>query len=1097
MEIEEIETVDTSAEAPLVPSAETELVPRTMTGEELVADTIVRQDKKLVEEGLLLAEEGPDDDAPENFVQAGLFIKPNKKARANIKGAGNLVPEYVLKNQELADDAAMSRDAFDTTQGVNEVNINKGDIGENINTLADLEQQLVMKESEIKSATGDDAKRLIREKSEIEAAIFKLQKKLKNIQDDGLYKEYISSTFILNEGAALDNFDDQINKLFDNLADEGGAVSYFTLNPGRIDKKTGKSIEYQPSDVMEYINAIAKNKELQAVANTQRRGKLPNEQLLQLAKTLGEDPKKLRERILKTNKGEMWNAETFTAARIVLVDETRKLIHLAKLANNPETATPMVKHGFMVQLEMVNQIQARILGVRTEIARTMQSMQISVQGSQDTALMAEELNTLIRQHGGENQINDLAKVLAETIGVEDALAVAKNRSAWSRGYDAINEVRINSLLSSPVTQAKNIISAWGLITEEQVYLARTAQKEANKAKKDPNYIPKLTEEEALGYWYGMLNGINEAMVSAKLAYKYNRQVLPGEKWKPNTMREEAFSGEGLGMDEGWAASLTDTLGRIVTLDRIPTKLLTAGDQFNKNLAYNAKLYQLAIRELQLNRGVNIADDPNASDLLAELIANPTKEMKEQAILHAQRVTLTDELSKTSEVLNRLAQHRLGNLFVPFAKIPLKSAEYLTYKIPGLHKLQSNKKYHAAKEAGGAEWAKYQTEFNFMLGLGATWMTLGATGVCTGPAPKDKKIQAFNQSRGVLPMSCKIGDSWVSYQGIEPFSTIIGLYVGLGELAGNPNIDQSTFSEIALSGIATIHGVFTEQTLLQGFLELTSTISADWGIAHSLESTVKNIKEQFVPNAIKQGSKWIDGTKRMESEVDDWWDIILPDYARYTPWRSNQHAAPIDQFGEPVKHPDMWGHIKVSEQREKFTDDGREIYTELTKTGAGLPGYWQDTFFLEGIEIDVQNNKALEQMHIDAGKIFLEYLQEYIDTDYQGLVREYQIDNANFPGEVGGKFNEKITTIGGSSFFGLDPEDTKNKKKIIRKMVNSHIGSMFQAARKQASFEFEDNHPELWAEIEDGINVILGRLETAEENTDYKYNFRKGQEFKVK
>ena len=65
------------------------------------------------------------------------------------------------------------------------------------------------------------------------------------------------------------------------------------------------------------------------------------------------------------------------------------------------------------------------------------------------------------------------------------------------------------------------------------------------------------------------------------------------------------------------------------------------------------------------------------------------------------------------------------------------------------------------------------------------------------------------------------------------------------------------------------------------------------------------------------------------------------------------------------------------------------------------------------------------------------------------------------------------------------------------MVNSHIGSMFQAARKQASFEFEDKHPELWAEIEDGINVITGTLETAEENTDYKYNFRQGQEFKVK
>ena len=133
MEIEEIETVDNSAEAPLVPSAETELVPRTMTGEELVADTIVRQDKKLVDEGLLLTEEGPDEAAPENFIQAGLFIRPNKKARTNIKGAGNLVPEYVLKNQELADDASMSRDAFDTTQGVNEVNINKGDIGEDIN----------------------------------------------------------------------------------------------------------------------------------------------------------------------------------------------------------------------------------------------------------------------------------------------------------------------------------------------------------------------------------------------------------------------------------------------------------------------------------------------------------------------------------------------------------------------------------------------------------------------------------------------------------------------------------------------------------------------------------------------------------------------------------------------------------------------------------------------------------------------------------------------------------------------------------------------------------------------------------------------------
>jgi len=66
------------------------------------------------------------------------------------------------------------------------------------------------------------------------------------------------------------------------------------------------------------------------------------------------------------------------------------------------------------------------------------------------------------------------------------------------------------------------------------------------------------------------------------------------------MRSHRASAENFNIENKVAAGTVDVLGRILTIDRIPTRMLTTADNFFKNREYRAEIYALAFRETMEN-----------------------------------------------------------------------------------------------------------------------------------------------------------------------------------------------------------------------------------------------------------------------------------------------------------------------------------------------------------------------------------------------------------------------------------------------------------------------------------------------------------------
>ena len=126
-------------------------------------------------------------------------------------------------------------------------------------------------------------------------------------------------------------------------------------------------------------------------------------------------------------------AETMLAARDLLVKESETLDGLAKKA---ATGTDEDALAFRQQLELVAQMQAQIKGSQTEIARALGSFRIPARtGNASDALRGTDLSAMLNQHGGADNIRDMAAAYNQANTRSQRLAVAR-KGATAKTFDA-------------------------------------------------------------------------------------------------------------------------------------------------------------------------------------------------------------------------------------------------------------------------------------------------------------------------------------------------------------------------------------------------------------------------------------------------------------------------------------------------------------------------------------------------------------------------------------------------------------------------------------------------------------------------------------
>jgi hypothetical protein len=562
----------------------------------------------------------------------------------------------------------------------------------------------------------------------------------------------------------------------------------------------------------------------------------------ELADILNLDQATLTQNILKLKPGSTANAATVTAMRDLLVGANIKLDNLAIAARN---GTPAELLEFRQHMALTAELQKIFKGVQTETARSLNAFKYTTRDKQFTNLTLDELNkiNLLTELGGEEQVRTLANLYSglnprEKINFSQKAGLIKKFGDYAqKGSDSIAEVFINSILSHPASHAKNIAGNWIAqgINQYERKLAGTGAKMGTEG---------VAPYEDVAKAFGKSQALNDMWQATVTAIKEGRfpniaSEIGGNKFET---RPGAFTATNFGMKEGYLANAVDITGKILTLDRIPTKLLSASDAIFKNFEYRGELWAGAYRDTLYLISKGALSEDKAPQYLSRLVDNPTPEMTKTAYDAALYTTFQQKLGTRGDFLDvgkyvidaKKQEYVKGidwifNVAIPFVQTPANILGFSLERTPGLNLLLS--KYREDLAAGGARGDLALAKMEFGLQFYAVIATTGYFGFTSGTdqdlsrTGKSQKQATYGyQPKSVrIPYTDKDGVEKIfqlSFNGLDPAAQLLGMASDLGAQFRTITDDQNEDYLRHLAAFALFAG---ENLVNTPFLQNTADI----------------------------------------------------------------------------------------------------------------------------------------------------------------------------------------------------------------------------------------------------------------------------------
>lgn len=572
-----------------------------------------------------------------------------------------------------------------------------------------------------------------------------------------------------------------------------------------------------------------------------RRGTITHEETAKMAEDLGMSVTDL----LNRRKGQPLNAEEALAARQLWAASGEKLLEAAKRAADPN-AGPLDQFTFRKMMAVHQAIQAEVIGARTETARALSSWQIPAGGGVEKA---RAIDQIMGAMGGPEASREMAKrlaILAESGASPAAIAKFATRGHAAMTVDAIKEVWINGLLSSPKTHVVNTVSNT-LVAFQQVY-----ERKAAEVLSSVSGAEGVAAGESAAMMFGMVESIKDAFRMSAKALKTGETGFAFNK--VDTARPRTISAEGLRISKDTAMGrFADYLGNVAN---IPGRLLGAEDEFFKTIGYRMELRAQSLRQAHQEgfRGAELAKRTQ------ELIDDAPEHIRINAADAALYNTFTSEVGAFGRaVMNARNIDSPWNplpFVIPFVRTPVNVARYAFERTP-LAPLVSQ--WRADISAGGARadlaLARMSTGTAIMLMA----MDMADSGQISGPGPadKDKDVKEALARQGWQPYSMKIGDRWVSYNRLDPVGMTVGFAASITEAIKKGELDQDDvdeWQEVTAMAIAAVSQVAISKTYMEGISKLVEVMSdpkryseqyvdglfASFLPATALSASVKNI-----------------------------------------------------------------------------------------------------------------------------------------------------------------------------------------------------------------------------------------------------------------
>jgi len=355
--------------------------------------------------------------------------------------------------------------------------------------------------------------------------------------------------------------------------------------------------------------------------------------------------------------------------------------------------------------------------------------------------------------------------------------------------------------------------------------------------------------------------------------------------------------------------------------RIPTKALTAADEFFKAIVYRSELNRLAFIKARKEGAENI------TQRMAEIINDPigNKYIFNKAHEESLYRTFQKPLGTMGNKIMGLRDSWYPMKFIiPFIKTPTNIAKFTLERTP----------LNFAKIAHDFKIGKITTDelsnelAKPIIGslISAVTAIYALDGTITGGAPKDKTERDLKYATGWQPYSIKIGDKYYSYNRLEPIGSILGMTADFVEAA--KQADEKETNEMIGNIIMSVSKNLTSKTFLSGIAKVLDAISDP-------ERYGGDYIEQFfgslIPSGVASVARSVDPYVREVNNPLEAMQARIPFASKSLPYKEGAFGVPIENT--PGGFMNMVSPIRVSQDNPY--KDLAEVQLEIRKIEQAL------------------------------------------------------------------------------------------------------------------------------------------------------------------
>ena len=690
--------------------------------------------------------------------------------------------------------------------------------------------------------------------------------------------------------------------------------------------------------------------------------------------------------------------EAVAGARIQLQRSSKNLKEMAQTILAGDRGADAAFHlQFRQAISSHVAIQQSVAGMAADAGRSLNAFRIPVDSSMGgkSEVFKSTLEDVMDKFGGEKTVRNLAKVINDAEDLED-ISKAASKLHHAKFSDMVLEYWVNGLLSSPATHVVNMtsnafVASWA-IPERLLAVA------IGKVRRDPD---AAEWGEVLGQMYGLFHGTRDGL---RLSYDALKTAEPTDPaMKLEARKYNAITGENVskltnGMIEanGTAAKGIDYLGEFT---RLSGRFLGAEDEFFKSVGYRMELNALAFRTAK-KEGLQ---GDELAQRVHELIENPPEQIHIDAMNMSRVQTFTNNLGESGQKIQNISNaHPLMKMLLPFVRTPTNIVKYIAHRQPFLAPFSQNVRQEIL--AGGARKDAALSKLTLGSLVTGTGVKLAFEDQLTGGGPKDPETRRALMLTGWQPYSLKIGDTWHSYNRLDPLGMFLGLAADTAEVMRSGSDEDR--ENIALITSLALAKNLTSKTYLRG---ISDTLNAINDPDRYAERYFQRMGATFTPatSLVSQIERYMDPTMR---EAHTMLEMIQS----RTPFLSDKLPPRRSLWGEPVVLQGGMGWdfvspiytslikddpvaIEMADQEMGFTMPSRKVdqgkyATEMTN--------WEYDDYVQLV------GKKLKLEHVtDNGKY-----QELNLHDYIGAIMKTQDYKELTDGPDGGKTNMVLGII---------------------------------------------------------------------------------------